>query len=150
MKRLWNSSLVVKVFLSYFVVVALLFLSFYFSSNLLLRHFYIRSLSTRMEQEAHLLARMVPFDQVGAALDSLSRQLSGELGARVTIIATDGRVLGDSAEISNTWKTTVLARKFSRRCEWAREHRFAIAPLSNTACSTALSIRPDRKSTRLN
>jgi two-component system phosphate regulon sensor histidine kinase PhoR len=100
MKRLWNSSLVVKVFLSYFVVVALLFLSFYFSSNLLLGHFYIRSLSTRMQQEAHLLARMVPFDEAGAALDSLCRQLSGELGARITIIATDGRVLGDSAEIS--------------------------------------------------
>ncbi|MGN6733049.1 MAG: ATP-binding protein [Candidatus Binatia bacterium] len=100
MKRLWNSSLVVKVFLSYFVVVALLFLSFYFSSNLLLRHFYIRSLSTRMEQEAHLLARMVPFDEAGATLDSLCRQLSGELGARITIIAIDGRVLGDSAEIS--------------------------------------------------
>ena len=100
MKRLWNSSLVVKVFLSYFVVVALLFLSFYFSSNLLLRHFYLRSLSTRMEQEAHLLARMVPFDEAGAILDSLCRQLSGELGARITIIAIDGRVLGDSAEIS--------------------------------------------------
>lgn len=100
MKRLWNSSLVVKVFLSYFVVVALLFLSFYFSSNLLLGHFYIRSLSTRMQQEAHLLARMVPFDEAGAVLDSLCRQLSGELGARITIIATDGRVLGDSAEIS--------------------------------------------------
>ena len=100
MKRLWNSSLVVKVFLSYFVVVALLFLSFYFSSNLLLRHFYIRSLSTRMEQEANLIARIVPFDQSGAALDSLCRQLSGELGARITIIAQDGRVLGDSAEIS--------------------------------------------------
>ena len=53
-----------------------------------------------MEQEAHLLARMVPFDQSGAALDSLCRQLSGELGARITIIAPDGRVLGDSAEIS--------------------------------------------------
>ena len=100
MRRLWNSSLAVKVFLSYFVVVALLFLSFYFSSNLLLRHFYIRSLSTRMEQEAHLLARMVPFDQSGTALDSLCRQLSGELGARITIIAPDGRVLGDSAEVS--------------------------------------------------
>jgi two-component system phosphate regulon sensor histidine kinase PhoR len=100
MRRLWNSSLAVKIFLSYFVVVALLFLSFYFSSNLLLRHFYIRSLSTRMEQEAHLLARMVPFDQSGAALDSLCRQLSGELGARITIIAPDGRVLGDSAEVS--------------------------------------------------
>ena len=100
MKRLWNSSLVVKAFFSYFAVVALLFLSFYFASSILLRHFYIRSLSTRMEQEAHLLARMVPFEQSGASLDSFCRLLSGELGARITIIATDGRVLGDSAEIS--------------------------------------------------
>ena len=100
MKRLWNSSLVAKVFLSYFAVVALLFLTFYYSSNTLLRSFYIGSLSTRMEQEAHLLARVVPFDAAGVALDNICRQLSGELGSRITVIAVDGRVLGDSAEVS--------------------------------------------------
>lgn len=102
MKRLWNSSLVAKVFLSYFAVVALLFLTFYYSSNALLRNFYIESLSTRMEQEAHLLARVVPFGAAGVALDNICRQLSGELGSRITVIAVDGRVLGDSAEVSET------------------------------------------------
>ena len=62
MKRLWNSSLVTKIFLSYLAVIALLFLGLYYSSNALLRNFYIDSLSERMEQEAHLLARVVPFD----------------------------------------------------------------------------------------
>ena len=100
MKRLWNSSLVAKIFFSYLAVVALLFLSFYYSSNTLLRNFYIGSLSTRMEQEAHLLARVVPFDRVGIDLDNICRQLSGELGSRITVIAADGRVLGDSAEVS--------------------------------------------------
>jgi len=100
MKRLWNSSLVAKVFLSYFAVVALLFLSFYFSSNTLLRNFYIQSLSQRMEREAHLLARVIPFDVAGLALDNICRQLSGELGSRITVIASDGRVVGDSAEVS--------------------------------------------------
>jgi len=100
MKRLWNSSLVAKIFFSYLTVVALLFLSFYYSSNTLLRNFYIGSLSTRMEQEAHLLARVVPFDRAGIDLDNICRQLSGELGSRITVIAADGRVLGDSAEVS--------------------------------------------------
>lgn len=100
MKRLWNSSLVAKFFLSFLSVVALLFLSFYYSSNTLLRDFYISSLSARMEQEAHLLARVVPFDVEGVALDNVCRQLSGELGSRITVIAADGRVLGDSAEIA--------------------------------------------------
>jgi two-component system, OmpR family, phosphate regulon sensor histidine kinase PhoR len=100
MKRLWNSSLVAKIFLSYLAVVTLLFLSFYYSSTTLLRNFYIGSLSARMEQEAHLLARVVPFDRVGVDLDNVCRQLSGELGSRITVIAVDGRVLGDSAEVS--------------------------------------------------
>jgi two-component system phosphate regulon sensor histidine kinase PhoR len=101
MKRLWNSSLVAKIFFSYLAVVALLFLSFYYSSNTLLRNLYIRSLSARMEHEAHLLARVVPFDRAGIALDNICRQLSGELGSRITVIAIDGRVLGDSAETSD-------------------------------------------------
>jgi two-component system phosphate regulon sensor histidine kinase PhoR len=100
MKRLWNSSLVAKIFLSYLAVIALLFLSLYYSSNSLLRNFYINSLSARMEQEAHLLARVVPFDVSGAALDALCRELAGDLDTRITVIAADGLVLGDSTEVS--------------------------------------------------
>jgi two-component system phosphate regulon sensor histidine kinase PhoR len=100
MKRLWNNSLVIKLFLSYLVIVVLLFLSFYYSSDALLRDFYINSLSKRMDHDAQLLFRAVPFDALGAGLDTICRQLSGELGSRITVIAADGRVLGDSAEIS--------------------------------------------------
>ena len=100
MKRLWNSSLVTKFFLSYLAVVALLFVGFYYSSNTLLRNFYIGSLSDRMEQEAHLLAPRGPVRSAGVTLDTICRQLAGELGSRITVIAPDGRVLGDSAEVS--------------------------------------------------
>ena len=100
MKRLWNSSLVAKIFLSYLALIALLFLSLYYSSNSLLRNFYINSLGVRMEQEAHLLARVVPFDLSGASLDSVCRELAGDLGTRITVIAADGVVLGDSTEVS--------------------------------------------------
>ncbi|MBM2805308.1 MAG: putative Sensor protein yycG [Deltaproteobacteria bacterium] len=100
MKRLWNHSLVAKVFLSYFVVIALLFAGFYFYSNEQVREFHIATLSARMDQEAHLLGRVLPFDVEGLPLDTLCRQLARDLGSRITVIAMDGRVLGDSSEPS--------------------------------------------------
>lgn len=100
MTKLWRNSLVAKVFLSYLAIVTLLFACFYFASSTLLRNLYLSSLNTRMEQEAHLLARVIPFGREGAALDAFCRQLSTELGARITVIAMDGKVLGDSSEVS--------------------------------------------------
>src|SRR5688500_9196030 len=100
MKRLWNNSLVWKVFLSYLAIVVLLFASFYFYSSTLVRNFYISSLSRHLEQTAHLLAQVLPFQLEGPELDSLCRERSGEIGARITVIASDGTVLGDSAEES--------------------------------------------------
>ena len=43
---------------------------------------------------------MLPFDLEGAPLDIVSRDLAKELTSRITVIALDGRVLGDSAESS--------------------------------------------------
>jgi len=100
MKRLWNTSLVAKIFLSYFAVVALLFAGFYFYSNQHVREFHVTTLSARMDQEAHLLGRVLPFDVEGLPLDTLCRQLARDLGSRITVIAIDGRVLGDSSEPS--------------------------------------------------
>lgn len=100
MKRLWNNSLAAKFFLSYLVVVALLFAGFYYSSTAILRNFYLDWLGERMEQEAALLSRLLPFDVEGAPLDELCRELTRELGSRVTVIALDGKVVGDSAEPS--------------------------------------------------
>jgi two-component system phosphate regulon sensor histidine kinase PhoR len=100
MKRLWNNSLAAKFFLSYLVVVALLFAGFYYSSSTILRNFYLESLGERMEQEATLLGRLLPFGLDGPAFDELCRHIARELGSRITVIAPDGRVLGDSAEIS--------------------------------------------------
>ena len=102
MKRLWNISFVAKVFLSYLAVVALLFAGFYFYSSRQVRNFHIATLSARMDQEAHLLGRVLPFDVEGLPMDALCRQLARDLGSRITVIAIDGRVLGDSSEPSAT------------------------------------------------
>src|SRR6185503_10410306 len=100
MRRLWPTSLVTKVFLSYFAIVLLLFAGFYLYSRILLRKHQIALVSDRMEQEAHLLGRVLPFDAESVSLDAFCRELARELGSRITVIALDGRVLGDSAEAS--------------------------------------------------
>ena len=100
MKRLWNLSLVGKVFFSYLAVTLLLGVGFYLSANSLIRDFHIGTLSHRMEQEAHLLGRVLPFGIEGDPLDAICRQLAGELGSRITVITLEGKVVGDSAEPS--------------------------------------------------
>jgi two-component system phosphate regulon sensor histidine kinase PhoR len=102
MKRLWSNSLVFKFFLSYLAITLLLFAGFYLYSGSLLREFYVSSLSKRMEREARLVAHSLPLRSDTGSLDGESRQLAAELGARITIIAADGRVLGDSAEPSDS------------------------------------------------
>lgn len=102
MKRLWSNSLVFKFFLSYLAIILLLFAGFYLYSGSLLRHFYVSSLGNRMQKEARLLGKALPFRSDVGSLDAESRQLAKDLGARITIIAADGRVLGDSEEPSET------------------------------------------------
>jgi two-component system phosphate regulon sensor histidine kinase PhoR len=99
MKRLWTNSLVTKVFLSYLAVIVLLFACFYIYSSAELRKLQIAAISERMAQHARFLARVLPIGE-GSTLDALCRQLGNDLGTRITVIAPDGKVLGDSAEPS--------------------------------------------------
>ena len=100
MKRLWNNKLVVKFFLSYLILVVLLSASFYFYSSDKLRNFYLANLTERMERDAHLLSRLLPFGQEGSIFDTLCHRLGEDLALRITVIAPDGKVLCDSSEAS--------------------------------------------------
>jgi two-component system phosphate regulon sensor histidine kinase PhoR len=100
MKRLWTSSLVTRVFLSYLAVIALLFACFYLYSSADLRTQQIAAIGGRLEHQARFLARVLPLAAEGTELDELCRQAGNDLAIRVTVIATDGRVLGDSDEVS--------------------------------------------------
>jgi two-component system phosphate regulon sensor histidine kinase PhoR len=100
MKRLWNNKLIVKLLLSYLVLIILLSASFYFYSTAELRNFYIASLGERMRRDSQLLDDLLPLDQQGASFDARCRQLGDGLAWRITVIAADGKVLCDSAEAS--------------------------------------------------
>jgi two-component system phosphate regulon sensor histidine kinase PhoR len=102
MKRPWKNRLIVKFFLSYLVVVLLLFAFFYLYSGAIVKNFYISSLSGKMVQEAKVVSRLLPAELEGEVLDKICRELARDLGVRLTVVALDGRVLGDSDEPSIT------------------------------------------------
>src|SRR5256885_15430665 len=57
---------------------------------------YVESLTARLEREARLASDALPRDLSGAKLDALCATHAKELGGRITVVADDGRVLGES------------------------------------------------------
>jgi len=62
----------------------------------------LNSLRTQLENEAKIIAEASLPDfagqEGGSKLDALAKELGGQIGTRITIIALDGSVLGDSDE----------------------------------------------------
>jgi two-component system phosphate regulon sensor histidine kinase PhoR len=96
MKKPWNNRLIYKFFLSYLAIIVLLSAGFFLYTSNLLRDFYVTSIGKVMEQKARVLAQLLPWAKEPGTLDALCRSLAEELGVRITIIAQDGRVIGDS------------------------------------------------------
>ncbi|HBA40134.1 MAG TPA: hypothetical protein DCZ05_10445, partial [Deltaproteobacteria bacterium] len=100
MKRPWKNRLVVKFFLSYLIVVLLLFVFFYLYAGAIIKDFHIAFLSKKMQEEAKIVSRLLPLGLDGDVLDKICRELGRDLAVRITLIALNGNVLGDSDELS--------------------------------------------------
>ena len=98
MKKPWNNRLIYKFFLSHLAIVIPLAVGFYFYTGNLLEDFHVSSLEKVMDQKSRVLARVLPWSDEPGSLDALCQNFSQELGVRITVIARDGRVIGDSDE----------------------------------------------------
>ena len=98
MKRLWNNKLIYTFFLSYLAIIILLSVGFFLYSSNLVRDFYVSSLDKVMDQKTRILARVLPWQESPGSLDAACRALANELRVRITVIAQDGTVIGDSDE----------------------------------------------------
>jgi two-component system, OmpR family, phosphate regulon sensor histidine kinase PhoR len=98
MKRPWNNKLVYTFFLSYLAIIILLSVGFFLYASNLLRDFYVSSLDKVMDQKTRILTRLLPWQDSPGSLDAACRNLANELGVRITVIAQDGAVIGDSDE----------------------------------------------------
>jgi two-component system phosphate regulon sensor histidine kinase PhoR len=83
-----------RIFILYFLVIALsgLFGEAYITSTV--RENYIDNLKKSLSAEVNLISKSISFSQTD--LDNLCIQLKKDTDARVTIIASDGKVIGDS------------------------------------------------------
>jgi two-component system phosphate regulon sensor histidine kinase PhoR len=61
---------------------------------------YLQALTARLEREAHLAADALPWGVAGGELDRLCALHAREIGGRISVVAADGRVLGESEEAS--------------------------------------------------
>jgi two-component system phosphate regulon sensor histidine kinase PhoR len=80
------------------VLAIVLVASLYWSTAF--QRIYVQALTARLGREAHLAADTLPWGIVGAELDRLCAMHAREIGGRVTVVAEDGRVLGESEEPS--------------------------------------------------
>ncbi|MBI2089741.1 MAG: PAS domain-containing protein [Deltaproteobacteria bacterium] len=96
----WKHSLVAKFFFSYTGIVLLLLGSFFLYSGGVVKTLYLSFLGKKLQQEAKIVSRLLPPQLQGEVLDRLCRLIATDLGVRLTIIAPDGKVLGDSEESS--------------------------------------------------
>jgi two-component system phosphate regulon sensor histidine kinase PhoR len=90
-----NRSLFVRLLAPYLFVLAAVAAGLYTYSDAVAERWYVDTLASDVLREARLVGRLLPW-QGGAPLDPRCAALAGDLGLRVSVIATDGTVIGDS------------------------------------------------------
>jgi len=94
-----NRGIFRRIFLLYAVIILLSFLFIEYFVTSTIRDHYIDRLNQDLTVEASLISERVSFHPEHT-LDELCKEAKEKTGARVTIIALDGRVLGDSDAVS--------------------------------------------------
>ncbi len=83
----------IYIFYAIILLFSVFFIEFYVTS--VVRENYIENLKNSLAIQASLISSRIPF-KTQTNIDALCKQLKEKTGARVTVIATDGRVIGDS------------------------------------------------------
>ncbi len=90
-----------RIFILYGVILvaAVVFIEIYITSTV--RENIIQELENSLTAQGRLIAKTVRFDS-RSVLDPVCRDMKQDIGARVTVIANDGTVIGDSDHPSNS------------------------------------------------
>jgi len=98
----WPRSLLVRLLAPYLLALAAIAVSFYVYSDAVVERLYLGTLSDAVLREAQLVGALLPWDERGALLDRRCATVAADIGTRVTVIAVDGTVIGDSDAPSAT------------------------------------------------
>jgi two-component system phosphate regulon sensor histidine kinase PhoR len=100
--RRLTSSLVVRLLAPYLIALVAVAVSLYVYSDAVVERFHLATLADGVLREAHLVGALLPWDERGPALDRRCAALAAEVGARISVVAADGTVIGDSEAPSET------------------------------------------------
>jgi len=89
-----------KVFVAYIAITSLLLVSLELYLSNAIKNNYIRNLKDSLIVQAHLIADQIPSSPANS-LDDFCKRFKEKTGARITIIDSSGKVLGDSDEPSD-------------------------------------------------
>jgi two-component system, OmpR family, phosphate regulon sensor histidine kinase PhoR len=95
-------NLLVRLLGPYVIALVAVAASLYAYSDAVVERLYLETLSERLLREAQLIGNQLPWDLRGAPLDQRCAALRTQTGTRVTVIAADGTVIGESEKPSAT------------------------------------------------
>jgi two-component system phosphate regulon sensor histidine kinase PhoR len=98
----WPRSLLVRLLAPYLFAVVAVAIALYLYSDAVVERLYLDTLAESALQQARMVGLQLPWDVNGEALDRRCAELAAIVGSRITVIAADGTVLGDSETSSAT------------------------------------------------
>jgi len=100
MIRSWSAAeaagLLVRLLAPYLITLVAVAAALYAYSDRVVENLYVGTLADRVMREAHLAGALLPWDVRGEPLDRLCAAVAAGTDERLTVIAADGEVLGDS------------------------------------------------------
>jgi len=94
--------LVARLLAPYLFTLLAVAVSVYAYSDRVVENLYLGTLSDNVLRQARLVGALLPWNLRGEAMDQRCAALAATIGARITVIAADGTVLGDSDAPSST------------------------------------------------
>ena len=91
-----NRNLIVRLLAPYLFALVAVAASLYVYSDRAVEDLYLDTLSATVLRQAHLAGALLPWDLHGAPMDARCGAVGAAAAARVTVVAADGTVLGDS------------------------------------------------------
>ncbi|MBI3783270.1 MAG: PAS domain-containing protein [Deltaproteobacteria bacterium] len=92
----WPRNLLFRLLAPYLLVLAAVAFTLYVYTDSVVEHLYLDTLTDGALRQAHLVGVQLPWDLSGEAFDRRCQELAAIVGSRITVIADDGTVLGDS------------------------------------------------------
>lgn len=91
-----DGSLLVRLLAPYLLALVAVAFGLYVYGDRAVERLYLQTLEEQVLRQARLAGDLLPWDESGAALDRRCAELGAELGFRLTVVSSDGTVLGDS------------------------------------------------------